>query len=87
MPASGVASCAATGVATRALDLGDPGVIHDRSTPRADLPPYTGPAEPPAAHVHEWGAAIADQPDDAPLSGPSLAPYGQAAATDPDQPG
>jgi len=78
---------AAAGVATRALDLGDPGVIHDRSTPRADLPPYTGPSKPAAGHVHEWGAGIADQPEDAPLAGPSLAPYGQAAATDPDQPG
>jgi hypothetical protein len=69
------------------IDLGDPGVTHDVSTARADLPPYIGPGEPPAGHVHEWGAAIADFPDDAPLEGPALAPYGQAAASDPDQPG
>jgi CTP:molybdopterin cytidylyltransferase MocA len=63
----------------RAIDLGDPGVIHDASVARADLPEYAGPTEPAAPHSHEWGAAIADEPDDAPLEGPALAPYGQAA--------
>jgi hypothetical protein len=46
-----------------------------------------GPDEPPAGHVHEWGESIADVPEDAPLEGPALAPYGQAVAGDPDQPG
>jgi CTP:molybdopterin cytidylyltransferase MocA len=78
---------AASGAALRLVDLGDPGVVLDGSTARADLPPYTGPSQPAAGHVHEWGAAIADQPDDTPLSGPALAPYGQAVAEDPDQPG
>jgi CTP:molybdopterin cytidylyltransferase MocA len=78
---------AASGVVVRLVDLGDPGVVLDRSTAPADLPPYTGPAQPAAGHVHEWGAAIADQPDDSPLSGPALAPYGQAVAEDPEQPG
>jgi CTP:molybdopterin cytidylyltransferase MocA len=74
-------------VPSRSLALGDPGVTHDRSIARADLPPYAGPVEPPAGHVHEWGAAVADLPDDSPLEGPALAPYGQAVATDPEQPG
>ena len=69
------------------LELGDPGATHDRSVSRADLPAYTGPTEPAGGHVHEWGAAIADQADDSPLEGPALAPYGQASALDPEQPG
>jgi CTP:molybdopterin cytidylyltransferase MocA len=77
----------ASGVEQRLLALGDPGTTHDRDTPRADLPPYAGPSEPAGGHVHEWGAVMADEPDDGPLEGPALAPYGQAAAVDPDQPG
>lgn len=69
------------------LQLGDPGVLHDRSVSRSDLPPYRGPAEPAGGHVHEWGAAIADEPDEGPLEGPALAPYGRAVAADPEQPG
>jgi CTP:molybdopterin cytidylyltransferase MocA len=57
------------------LELGDPGTIVDVRTPRRDLPPYVGPTEPAAGHVHEWGAPIADTQDDGPLEGPSLAPY------------
>jgi CTP:molybdopterin cytidylyltransferase MocA len=77
----------ASGVEQRLLALGDPGTTHDRDTSRADLPPYAGPSEPAGGHVHEWGAVMADEPDDGPLEGPALAPYGQAAALDPDQPG
>ncbi|HEY3522954.1 MAG TPA: NTP transferase domain-containing protein [Candidatus Limnocylindrales bacterium] len=69
------------------IDLGDPGVVFDLDTPRDELPPFEAPPPPPAGHQHEWGAAIADRPDDAPLEGPALAPYGQAAAEVPDQPG
>jgi hypothetical protein len=68
----------------RLFSLGDPGVTRDRSTPRADLPPYAGPSEPAGGHVHEWGAQIADDPDEGPLEGPALAPYGQAADDDGD---
>ena len=57
---------------------GDPGTTHDGSTPRDQLPPYLGPEEPAAPHSHEWGAALADEPEDMPLEGPALAPYGQA---------
>jgi len=74
----------ASGVPVRTLDLGDPGTTHDRGVPIAELPPYEGPPEPAARHTHEWGAALADEPEDLPLEGPALAPYGEAA--DQDQP-
>src|SRR5205814_1420402 len=53
----------ASGVPIRLLDLGDPGTTHDRSVPIASLPPYDGPPEPAARHTHEWGAALADEPE------------------------
>jgi CTP:molybdopterin cytidylyltransferase MocA len=87
MPPTIPAELMAAGVPQRLLALGDPGTTIDRETPRSELPPYTGPLEPAAGHVHEWGAVMADEPDDGPLEGPALAPYGQAAAMDPDQPG
>lgn len=59
----------ASGLPTRAIDLGDPGTTIDGDTPRGDLPPYDGPAEPSGAR--EWGAASADLADDAPLEGPA----------------
>jgi len=68
--------------AVRLVQLGDPGTTHDASIARADLPDYAGPTEPAAPHSHEWGAAIVDEPDDTPLEGPALAPYGQAAEVD-----
>ncbi len=70
------------GAPVRLIDLGDPGVTHDRSTPREELPEYEGPPGPVVAPP-EWGAAAAEHEDDSPLEGPALAPYGQA--TDPDQ--
>ena len=78
MPPDVVDDVLASGVREHRVDLGDPGVTVDRSTPRADLPPYLGPLEPVVAHVHEWGSAAAEAPDDAPLEGPALAPYGPA---------
>jgi CTP:molybdopterin cytidylyltransferase MocA len=87
MPDEIVDDIVAAGGRIRVYELGDPGTTHDVGTPRTDLPPYVGPGEPPAGHVHEWGEAIADLPEDVPLEGPSLAPYGQAVAGDPDQPG
>lgn len=68
------------GVPSRTIELGDPGVTHDVSVPREQLPAYLGPSEPAAAHTHEWGAAVADAPEDAPIEGPALAPYEPAAA-------
>ena len=83
MPPDIVGDLIATGLEDRHASLGDPGVAFDVRTARADLPPYVGPTEPPAGHVHEWGAAMAETPDDAPLEGPSLAPYAPAGAEEP----
>jgi CTP:molybdopterin cytidylyltransferase MocA len=79
MPDAIIDGLAAAGIPTRLVELGDPGVTHDAGTARADLPAYDGPPEPAAAHTHEWGAAIADNAEEVPLEGPSLAPYGQAS--------
>jgi CTP:molybdopterin cytidylyltransferase MocA len=87
MPDDIVADVVAGGAREVLLDLGDPGVRHDRTVPRASLPPYVGPIDPPAGHVHEWEASMADASNEVALEGPALAPYGQAAAEDPDQPG
>jgi CTP:molybdopterin cytidylyltransferase MocA len=53
----------------RIIETGDPGVTHDVGVPRADLPPYDAPPEPAA--TPEWGAAVADEADDAPVPGPA----------------
>ena len=58
----------AAGVPFRVIETGDPGVIHDITTPRSELPPYDGPPEP--ADTPEWGSAVADQADDEPVTGP-----------------
>jgi CTP:molybdopterin cytidylyltransferase MocA len=71
MPGDLFADLEAQGVPFRDIDTGDPGVIHDASTARADLPPYAGPPEPADGHAHEWGVASADDPDDAPITGPA----------------
>ena len=84
MPDGIVDDLAAGGAAIRLIELGDPGTTHDASIARADLPTYEGPAEPAAAHSHEWGAALADDPEESPLDGPALAPYGQAGDEDPE---
>jgi molybdenum cofactor cytidylyltransferase len=78
MPSDAIADVLATGIVDRIVELGDPGVAIDRSTPRGDLPPYVGPEEPIAGHVHEWGAMQAETPDEGPLEGPALAPYAPA---------
>jgi CTP:molybdopterin cytidylyltransferase MocA len=75
MPGAIVDQLVAGGLPDRAVDLGDPGVTLDRDTARVDLPPYRGPEEPIAGHVHEWGAQAADAADEGPLEGPALAPY------------
>ena len=82
MPDDVLADLAAAGVAVRSIELGDPATMLDRSVARNELPPYEGPPVPAAGHVHEWGAQVADQPDDAPLEGPALAPYAPAAASE-----
>jgi len=79
MPPDVLSDVIAAGVPLRLVALGDPGVAIDVATRRADLPPYIGPEEPVAGHAHEWGAGLADRPDDGPLEGPALAPYAPAA--------
>jgi hypothetical protein len=61
----------AAGVPFRLVETGDPGVVFDVTTPRSGLPPYDGPPEPADAHAHEWGSGVADDPDDAPVTGPA----------------
>jgi hypothetical protein len=87
MPDDVVADVVAGGARVVVLELGDPGVRHDRTVPRSTLPPYVGPTDPPAGHVHEWEAPMADASNEGAPEGPALAPYGQAAAEDPDEPG
>jgi CTP:molybdopterin cytidylyltransferase MocA len=45
-------------VASRLIEVGDPGVAFDVETDAADLPAYEGPPDPPAGHTHEWGADV-----------------------------
>ena len=71
MPPDLFADLEASGIPFRDIETGDPGVTHDSSTARADLPPYAGPPEPADGHAHEWGSAAADEPDDAPVTGPA----------------
>lgn len=82
MPDEVLGDVSTAGIPVRAIELGDPGTTLDRTTARADLPPYEGPPVPAAGHVHEWGAEVADSPDEGPLEGPSLAPYAPAAASE-----
>jgi CTP:molybdopterin cytidylyltransferase MocA len=79
MPDDLLTDLEAGGVLTRMLDLGDPGTTFDARTPRVELPAYVGPTAPPPGQSHEWGAAAADTPEDAPLSGPARAPMGRGA--------
>ena len=79
MPDDLLTDLEAGGVPTRTLDLGDPGATFDARTTRVELPAYVGPTAPPAGQSHEWGAAAADTPEDAPLSGPARAPMGRGA--------
>lgn len=69
MPGDLFADLEALGVAFRVVDTGDPGVVIDISVPHEVLPSYDGPPEP--ADTPEWGSAVADQPDDAPIAGPN----------------
>lgn len=69
----------AAGATLTPIDTGDPGTTHDIATAMDELPDYQGPPQPVAGAAPEWGAAAADLPDDAPLEGPALAPYGQAS--------
>ena len=74
MPDQLLASIVESGwISSKGIDLGDPGTIIDGSTPREDLPPYEGPADPTGGRSNEWGAPVATTPDDAPVAGPARA--------------
>ncbi len=68
---SSIADALASAGPSRTLELGDPGVVLDLDTPRADLPPFDGPPEPAAGQRHEWGALVAAGPDEAPEPPPT----------------
>ncbi len=70
-----LADLEAAGVPVRLLELGDPGVSHGSDTAIEALPTYEGPAQPVGGHPPEWAAPLADDPEESPLQGPSLAPY------------
>lgn len=80
MPDDLIDDLAAGGIPVQTLALGDPGTTHSRATPSDELPPYEGPSEPAGGPPPEWGTPTGQDPDDVPLEGPSLAPYGQAEA-------
>jgi CTP:molybdopterin cytidylyltransferase MocA len=65
MPGDLFDDLAAGGVPFRLVETGDPGVTHDISTPRSLLPGYDAPPAPAEPHAHEWGAAAADERDEA----------------------
>ena len=79
MPDELLHDLADSGIEVATFETGDPGVVHDISTPLDSLPAYEGPPQPVGARAPEWGAAAAEMPDDGPLEGPALAPYPQAA--------
>jgi CTP:molybdopterin cytidylyltransferase MocA len=54
-----VAALVADGLPLRELELGDPGIVHDISTPRSALPGYQGPPQPTAGTPPEWNADLA----------------------------
>jgi len=54
-----VQSLVSAGVPVRLVELGDPGIVHDLATPRADLPSYQGPPEPAGGPPPEWNSAVA----------------------------
>jgi molybdenum cofactor cytidylyltransferase len=74
-----VEALAAEGVPLRLIELGDPGIVHDISTPRADLPAYQGPSEPASGAPPEWNEALARSASPTDLRGPtgprSVRPY------------
>lgn len=56
----------AIGVATRLVELGDPGITHDLGTTSDALPDFVGPAE-PVGRAQDWGERV-------PSADPSPAP-------------
>ena len=59
-----VEALAAAGVPVRVVELGDPGIVTDLSTPRGELPAYQGPPEPAGGPPPDWNSALAAQASD-----------------------
>lgn len=72
-PEDVVADLVDGGAPSRLVELGDPGTVIDGGTPLGALPDYQGPPQPPGGHAHEWGAAVADAPEDAGSPPPRVA--------------
>ena len=53
-----VEALAAAGVPLRIVELGDPGIVHDINTARADLPGYQGPPESASGPPPDWNEAV-----------------------------
>ncbi len=62
----------ASRVGCRLVELGDPGTVRDLETPRDQLPPFEGPAEPASAHHHERGSPAAAGRDEPPAPPPTV---------------
>ena len=54
---------AAEGADYREIEVGDPGTVHDISTPRSELPPYQGPSEPAGRQPPDWNEELAGRAD------------------------
>jgi CTP:molybdopterin cytidylyltransferase MocA len=61
-----VATLVAGGVPLRQIELGDPGIVHDLTTPRNELPRYQGPREPAGGTPPEWNSTLAGEAADPP---------------------
>jgi CTP:molybdopterin cytidylyltransferase MocA len=72
MPDELLADLVASAVPAHAVEVGDPGVVHDIATARADLPPYGGPPEPASGRTYEWGALAAEAGDEPVPAGPTI---------------
>lgn len=72
MPDELLADLVAGGVPARVVEVGDPGVTHDISTARDDLPPYDGPPEPASGKTYEWGALAGETADEPVPAGPTI---------------
>ena len=59
--AEAVAALIVEGVPDRNIELGDPGIVYDLTTPRSELPAYQGPPEPAAGPGPEWNAELGAQ--------------------------
>ena len=77
-----LADLRAGGLAEVVVDLGDPGTVLDASVSRLDLPRYEGPSGPVGGLATEWGAGVADDPEDMPPAAPAIVPWPSSTSED-----